>query len=185
MAAPLSDHVVLQRGQPIPVWGTANPGESVTVSLGSTSRKVKADAKGSWRRRIAAIAGRRGVRARRDVARREGRRQATSSSAMSGSAPASRTWNIRCGGRSTATAKWRVRRTPQLRLMKVPQQLAEVPKSGFAKPPAWRASDRRLCVGTSPPPATSWCASFRSTQKVPIGAIDDSLGRDADPSMDE
>ncbi|MCE9545345.1 MAG: chitobiase/beta-hexosaminidase C-terminal domain-containing protein [Planctomycetia bacterium] len=45
----LSDHMVLQRGMPIPVWGWAAPGESVTVSLADAKVSTKADTAGHWR----------------------------------------------------------------------------------------------------------------------------------------
>jgi len=32
-AAPFTDNMVLQRGVPIPAWGTADPGEAVRVSF--------------------------------------------------------------------------------------------------------------------------------------------------------
>ena len=38
LPALFSDHAVLQRDKPIPVWGGARPGERVTVSLGGASR---------------------------------------------------------------------------------------------------------------------------------------------------
>lgn len=43
-----SDHMVLQRDVPIPVWGWADPGETVTVQLGTATAKATADAKGRW-----------------------------------------------------------------------------------------------------------------------------------------
>src|SRR5438874_2254966 len=43
------DHMVLQRGQKIPVWGTADPGEKVTVKIESQSRSALADQGGKWR----------------------------------------------------------------------------------------------------------------------------------------
>ncbi len=43
------DHVVLQREQAINVWGRAAPGESLTVTLASSSSQAKADATGLWR----------------------------------------------------------------------------------------------------------------------------------------
>src|SRR4030095_14833932 len=49
VAATLSDHAVLQRGQVIPVWGTAAPREKVTVSLGETTKVATADKSGAWR----------------------------------------------------------------------------------------------------------------------------------------
>src|SRR5579871_2621361 len=42
------DHAVLQRGKPIPVWGTADPGEEVTVKLQSATASAKAGADGTW-----------------------------------------------------------------------------------------------------------------------------------------
>ncbi|MCX7412742.1 MAG: sialate O-acetylesterase [Planctomycetia bacterium] len=43
-----SDCVMLQRGQPIRVWGRAEPGEDVRVSLGEANGSVAADAGGEW-----------------------------------------------------------------------------------------------------------------------------------------
>lgn len=43
-----SDHMVLQRDLPIPIWGSARPGEVVTVTLGSRSARATADAQGRW-----------------------------------------------------------------------------------------------------------------------------------------
>ncbi|MBN1782693.1 9-O-acetylesterase [bacterium] len=43
-----SDHMVLQQNQPIPVWGTAGPGETVTVRLGYQKNETRADGSGSW-----------------------------------------------------------------------------------------------------------------------------------------
>ena len=49
------DHAVLQQGKPVPVWGTANPGEQVTVSL--TGQKIGASAgpDGRWIVRLPAM----------------------------------------------------------------------------------------------------------------------------------
>lgn len=43
------DHMVLQRGGPIPVWGWADPGEEVQVTLGDVQSTVTASATGAWR----------------------------------------------------------------------------------------------------------------------------------------
>jgi sialate O-acetylesterase len=40
--------MVLQSGMPAPVWGTAGPGEPVTVALNGQRRSVAADAGGKW-----------------------------------------------------------------------------------------------------------------------------------------
>jgi sialate O-acetylesterase len=43
-----NDHMVLQRDEPMPVWGSAGPGEEVTVAFGGAHRKTTAAADGSW-----------------------------------------------------------------------------------------------------------------------------------------
>jgi sialate O-acetylesterase len=43
-----SDHAVLQSGMPVPVWGTADPGEKVTVTLGKRRQSTTASADGRW-----------------------------------------------------------------------------------------------------------------------------------------
>jgi sialate O-acetylesterase len=49
VASPFTDHAVLQRGQPIPVWGTADAGEKVTVTFDGQTKMVAAGADGKWR----------------------------------------------------------------------------------------------------------------------------------------
>jgi sialate O-acetylesterase len=44
-----SDHLVLQRDLPIPVWGTATPGAEVTVKLAGKSGAARADEDGKWK----------------------------------------------------------------------------------------------------------------------------------------
>ena len=43
-----SDHMVLQRDRAIPVWGTAEAGEEVSVSFAGQTKTTKADADGKW-----------------------------------------------------------------------------------------------------------------------------------------
>ena len=49
LASPFTAHMVLQRDQPVPVWGTAEAGERVSVSFGGQEKSVVADAVGKWR----------------------------------------------------------------------------------------------------------------------------------------
>jgi len=49
LARIFSDHAVLQRDQPIAVWGTARAGREVTVSLGGRVAHGSADAQGKWK----------------------------------------------------------------------------------------------------------------------------------------
>jgi sialate O-acetylesterase len=45
----LGNHMVLQRNQPIPVWGFAASGEKVTVSFGNQTKTALANAQGTWK----------------------------------------------------------------------------------------------------------------------------------------
>ena len=42
------DHMVLQQGKKIPVWGTAMPGAAVAVSIQGQTTETKADSSGKW-----------------------------------------------------------------------------------------------------------------------------------------
>ncbi|MEC7408179.1 MAG: sialate O-acetylesterase, partial [Planctomycetota bacterium] len=44
-----TNSMVLQRGQLNPVWGKADPGESVTVHIGEQSKSATADEQGNWK----------------------------------------------------------------------------------------------------------------------------------------
>lgn len=52
MADVFQDHAVLQRGGPVPVWGVAQPGAPVSVTLGEQSAQATAGADGRWRANI-------------------------------------------------------------------------------------------------------------------------------------
>lgn len=43
------DHMVLQRGMEVPLWGKADPGEKVTVKFQAQDKSVQADESGNWR----------------------------------------------------------------------------------------------------------------------------------------
>jgi sialate O-acetylesterase len=49
MPAIFGDHMVLQQDGKIPVWGTADPGESVKVVVGASQAQTQADKEGLWR----------------------------------------------------------------------------------------------------------------------------------------
>lgn len=49
LPAIFGDHMVLQRDGATPVWGTASPGEAVTVIAGTAQETTTADADGKWK----------------------------------------------------------------------------------------------------------------------------------------
>lgn len=48
----ISENMVLQRGIKVAIWGTAEAGEEVTVTMGNQKATVKADADGKWKVQI-------------------------------------------------------------------------------------------------------------------------------------
>ena len=44
-----TDHMVLQREQPVPIWGTDDPGSTITVEFAGQKKTAPADSKGKWR----------------------------------------------------------------------------------------------------------------------------------------
>lgn len=44
-----SDHMVLQSNIDIPIWGWADPGENVTITLGSQTKQTITDNNGNWK----------------------------------------------------------------------------------------------------------------------------------------
>jgi sialate O-acetylesterase len=55
MPAIFGDHMVLQEGAKLPVWGTAAPGENVTVTIGTETASATADPSGKWQVALAPL----------------------------------------------------------------------------------------------------------------------------------
>ncbi|MDH3585441.1 MAG: sialate O-acetylesterase, partial [Phycisphaerae bacterium] len=55
MPAVFANHMVLQRGMPVPVWGWAEAGEKVSVSFGQQAQTTTAAADGKWMVKLAPL----------------------------------------------------------------------------------------------------------------------------------
>jgi sialate O-acetylesterase len=49
LASPFTSHAVLQREMKLPIWGTAAPGEDVTIEFAGQKKSAQAGAHGGWR----------------------------------------------------------------------------------------------------------------------------------------
>ena len=49
LPAVIGDNMVLQRGQPVPIWGWADKGEEVTVTVAGQTLTTKAGDDGRWK----------------------------------------------------------------------------------------------------------------------------------------
>lgn len=55
LPAIFSDHMVLQSGKPVPVWGTADANSEVSVAIAGQKKTTKADASGLWSLKLDAL----------------------------------------------------------------------------------------------------------------------------------
>ena len=178
-AAPLlapvfTDHAVLQRGQPIRVWGGARPGEAVTVTLGEAEAKATADAQGRW---MATFPAREPGAALTLTAQAGGERQ-TISDLLVGDV-----WL--CSGQSNM--EYPLRRAlngeaeaanaadPDIRLLQTGRTSLPAPTTALPKEAVWRAA--------TPESANSFSAAcffmgreLKKTTHAPIGLIDATWG---------
>ena len=177
-AAPAIDpqygsHAVVQRDRPILLSGTATPHERVTVSFAGATLPAVADRNGKWHASFSAHAA--GGPFLITVSGTGGT-NATSDDVMVGDV-----WL--CSGQSNMEyplpramgyGPTEAEADPQLRLLKVQHQLSPTPQTGFSEVPAWHVAD---------PSVKDFSAAcyfmvheLRASEKVPIGAIDDSWG---------
>jgi len=56
LAPVFSDHAVLQRGKPLPIWGTAGPGDAVAVTFRGQTVRTVAGKDGRWQVRLKPLA---------------------------------------------------------------------------------------------------------------------------------
>ncbi|MCP4450348.1 MAG: sialate O-acetylesterase, partial [Planctomycetes bacterium] len=49
LGSPFVDNAILQRDMPVPAWGWARPGSTVTLTFGAQTKTTTVDARGSWR----------------------------------------------------------------------------------------------------------------------------------------
>ena len=55
VASPFTNNAVLQRDMPVPVWGTADTGATVTVKFAGQSKSTTTDSKGKWKVQLAPL----------------------------------------------------------------------------------------------------------------------------------
>lgn len=166
------DHAVVQRGAPVLLSGTAAPRERVTIIFAGETKTATTNASGRWQAEFPArssgtslsiqVSGADGTAAAQDIAVGD-------------------VWL--CSGQSNM--EYPLPRTlgypegeadadPDLRLTKVPQQLAETPQTAFSKSWQWQVAGPS--VKTFSAACYFMVKQLRESQKVPIGAIDDTWG---------
>jgi sialate O-acetylesterase len=174
LPAMFQDHAVLQRDRPIPLWGSAQPGEDVRIAIAGDQVRVHADAHGHWRAQLPALhaggpyaltvtAG--GVTHRIDDVLVGDVWLCSGQSNME--LPVRRTLNARA---EMADAD-----NDGIRMLKVGQDESVLPRADFAMPLAWRKTTPAT-VGDFSATCYYFARELQKTGHVPLGLIDASLG---------
>ncbi|UDF02872.1 sialate O-acetylesterase [Asticcacaulis sp. AND118] len=168
------DHAVLQRDRPVPVWGEARPGETVTLTFGSNRVTAVSDASGRWRAELPPMSagGPYVLEAAAGAARQ------TVSDVLVGdvflcSGQSNMEWNLKDS--DGATELIATSQNDTLRMMTVTKTQAFTPQTHFATPTDWQIA--------SPATTPHWsavCYTFardlQTQTRVPVGLISSSWG---------
>jgi sialate O-acetylesterase len=128
LAGVFGDHMVLQRDVPVPVWGWAEAGESVTVKFAGQEKTAVADATGKWLVKLDALPASTAARALTVT----GRSVVTKTDVLVGdvwlcSGQSNMVQPMRIPGNDYLQRRIREANNPQLRLIQVGDQFPEQP----------------------------------------------------------
>ena len=172
--AMFQDHAVLQRDQPLRVWGQAGPGEQVQVELAGKRAKARAGADGRWEATLPALEAGGPYTL---VARAGGVEQAVSDVLVGD------VWL--CSGQSNmelqvwrsldARAELAGASNDRIRLFTVPQVAAVTPQAGFGQPVRWRPVDSESVRDFSAA-CYFFARELQKTVDVPMGLVNAAWG---------
>ena len=169
MPAIFSDHLVLQRDKPIPVWGTAAPGEEVVVEFAGQKKVAKADAAGMWSVQLDALP----ANAQPQVLKAGG---VTIQDVLVGevwlaSGQSNMEWEMQMKPDSKADIP--TANHPQLRLIEIPKTVALAPQNNVSA--AW-ATCTPESAATFSAVGYYFGLKLQEELKVPIGIIQSAWG---------
>jgi sialate O-acetylesterase len=172
VASLFQDHAILQRDQPVPVWGGAEPGEKVTVEFRGQSAAAVADASGKWRVQLEPMT----ASAEPAVLIVRGKNTLTISDVLTGEvwlASGQSNMEFRIDQANDAANEIAAVNHPQIRQFDVPNVVAASPQAAVAG--AW--------VMCSPATAAKFSAvayyfarDFQQAAHVPVGIINSTWG---------
>ncbi|MDG5487460.1 sialate O-acetylesterase [Sphingomonas sp. BGYR3] len=173
---PMSSHAVIQRDRPVIVTGTADPGEALTIAMGSAAAKATADAKGRWQAMLPPIKA--GGEPLTLTVTGAGGKTATMTDLLVGDV-----WL--CSGQSNMEYQTRnalngpalvaSSADPQIRLLQMERRVAYAPDAPLDKRPSWAAASPDSVGGFSAA-CYLMVKQLKAEQGVPMGAIDASWG---------
>ena len=133
--------MVLQRNAPIRIWGDADPGEKLTITLAEQSIEVEADREGQWRAELAAME----MGGPHEIKVSGGEASVVFKDVMVGevwicSGQSNMAWSIEqitSGSDSEKEKVFASLRNPRLRLFQVERSANEKPQADFTKNENW------------------------------------------------
>lgn len=168
------DHAVLQRDQPIPVWGNAAPGTTVSVRLAGRAVTARADASGRWQARLTPLA----AGGPYVLSVRAGKGSQVVQDVQMGDV-----WL--CSGQSNMELPvWRALDAgseiasathPTIRLFTVPRAVATVPQQQFVAPVGWHPASPETVRDFSAA-CFYFARELQKTVNVPMGLIQAAWG---------
>ncbi len=166
------DHMVLQREKPILIWGTATPGEKVTVSMNGASASVKTSKTGEWKAVLPAMP--HGGPFTMTV---QGREKLSISDVMVGevwlcSGQSNMEWPLN----NTDSAKRDIAEAanPMIRHIKVPRRTSLSPRSEIAPAP-WQVCSPET-AGSFTAVGYHFAKELHARLGVPVGLVNSSWG---------
>ncbi|GGD14725.1 sialate O-acetylesterase [Aquisalinus flavus] len=175
LAQVFTDHMVIQRDRPVPVWGVAEPGEKLSVSFNGRTYRATADRDGRWQVDLDPIAG--GGPFALSVSNRDGA-QDSIADVMAGDV-------FLCSGQSNMEYPVERALNPgrvlgqaddsTLRLLKVPKATTPSPADDFGAAIAWQHAGADSVAGFSAV-CYFFAKDLQADVDVAIGLIDSSWG---------
>ena len=179
LASVFSDHAVVQRDQPLVVWGTADPETTVTVTLGSEHAETVSNDEGGWRVTL----GQQDATAQSQTLQVEsGETTITRTDILIGdvwhaSGQSNMAMNVGAVVKSFPNIEQRVGSFDQaeIRYFKIADGPSKTPMSRFGSKPSWSTCTAKT-VRSFSAVAFFFAATVHAETGVPIGIIDSSRG---------
>jgi sialate O-acetylesterase len=169
-----TEHLVLQRDLADPVWGSADPGEEVTVTIADQKHTTKADDSGKWRVKLSPLPA--GGPHHLTV---QGKNKIELTDVLVGevwicSGQSNMQWNI--GSTKDSDLEIKAANFPQIRFVNVPQVGTQEPQSDFKG--AWQVCSPQT-VNSLTAVGYFFGRQIFETINVPVGLINDAWGGSA------
>jgi sialate O-acetylesterase len=172
------DHGVLQRDEPIPVWGTAGPGDEVTVALAGSRATARADASGRWTATLPAIDA--GGPHALAVRTKAGASRTLSDILVGDVFLCSGQSNMEFGVAQSRGGESVVARSAddEIRLLTVAHAATPQPAAAFERTPAWQSAGPQS-LRTFSAVCYFFGREVHETKKVPVGLVNAAWGGSA------